>query len=106
MNRIRKEQKLTQEQLGQMTGTSTMTVKRLESATASTGLEKLIAITDVLGVSLADLFRELEFGNENLLAKVDPKIAGEPNKLNKLAPTEKEWFSDIIGENSRESLGS
>ena len=102
LHRLRKEKKLSQEQLGVMAGTSSMTVKRLESATAGTRVDNLMAITQVLGISLAELFREVE-GYEHTDNRIsDPTMNKMVNAINKLTSSEREWLSkqvDIVLEN-------
>ena len=102
LHRLRKEKKLSQEQLGVMAGTSSMTVKRLESATAGTRVDNLMAIAQVLGISLAELFREVEGydGDDNRIS--DPTMNKMVNTINKLTSSEREWLSkqvDIVLEN-------
>ena len=102
LHRLRKEKKLSQEQLGVMAGTSSMTVKRLEGATAGTRVDNLVAIAKVLDISLSDLFREVE-GCEDTNSRItDPTMNKMVNAINKLTSTEREWLSkqvDVVLQN-------
>lgn len=96
LHRLRKEKKLSQEQLGVMAGTSSMTVKRLEGATASTRVDNLVAIANVLDISLSDLFKEVEGCEDTDIKMSDPTMKKIVNAINKLTSTEREWLSKQV----------
>lgn len=48
----RRQNALTQEQLAELAGTSTRTVRDIEHGTGSTSLSTVAAVADVLGLSL------------------------------------------------------
>ncbi len=52
----RKEQRLTQAQLAELSGVSTNYIQRVETATSSCSLDALIDIADALNVPLYKLF--------------------------------------------------
>lgn len=97
LHRIRKERKLTQDELGKLTGTSQMTVKRLEASAVGTRLDNLVAVADALKVNLSDLFLEIE-GKPSQKKKFESKWDTIVDKVNSLTATERNWFADVIEE--------
>lgn len=93
--KLRKEKKMTQEELGKKTGTSQMTVKRLESATVGTRIDNLVSITDALGIKLTDLFAQIE-GVENASIQSKSDWDTIQNKVAELTATEREWIANLI----------
>ena len=65
LKQLRREQKLTQEQLGEIIGVSRTCVSRWESGRVSTTLDTLAMIAKGLGVSLSDLFYGIDPAKEN-----------------------------------------
>lgn len=59
----RKEEGLSQTQLGAQAGTSQGAISRLESGKQAPGLAKLERISQALGVEVSDLLEESESGN-------------------------------------------
>lgn len=95
--RLRKEKKLSQEELGKATGSSQMTVKRLESATVGTRIDNLVSIADSLGVKLTDLFAQIE-GVTDWKSSDKTKWGTIQKKINSLTATEREWLAKVIDE--------
>lgn len=95
--KLRKEKKMTQEELGKATGTSQMTVKRLESATAGTRIDNLVSIADALGFKLTDLFAQIE-GVSELKEQGDTKWGSVQSKVGSMTVTEREWVAGVIDE--------
>lgn len=56
--RARKEKNLTQEQLAELMGVTRQTVSRWESRAAYPDMEKIVMLSDILGVSCDDLLRD------------------------------------------------
>lgn len=96
--KLRKEKKMTQEELGKITGTSQMTVKRLESATVGTRVDNLVAIADALGLKLTDLFSKIE-GVSAPETQIDDTNWGNIQlKVNELTATERNWVANVVNE--------
>lgn len=97
--RLRKEKKMTQEELGKMTGTSQMTVKRLESAAVGTRIDNLVSIADALGLKLTELFAQIE-GVSGSSASEDgeSKWSGVKQRVDGLTATEREWLAGVVDE--------
>lgn len=95
--RLRKEKKMSQEELGKATGSSQMTVKRLESATVGTRIDNLVSIADALGVKLTDLFAQIE-GVTEWKPSDKTKWATIQKKVASLTATEREWIAGVIDE--------
>ena len=93
--KLRKEKKMTQEELGKKTGTSQMTVKRLESATVGTRIDNLVSITDALGIKLTDLFAQIE-GVEKTSSNNESNWDSIQNRVAELTATEREWVASTI----------
>ncbi len=93
--KLRKEKKMTQEELGKRTGTSQMTVKRLESATVGTRIDNLVSITDALGIKLTDLFSQIE-GVEKTKVSKEGSWESIQNRVAGLTATEREWVAHTI----------
>ena len=93
--RLRKEKKLTQEELGKMTGTSQMTIKRLESATVGTRVDNLVAIASALDVRLTDLFQEIE-GLKRLPKSRGSKWDQLKDKVDDMTAIERKWLSEVL----------
>lgn len=55
---LRKEKNLTQEQLAELMGVTRQTVSRWESRAAYPDMEKIVMLSDILGVSCDDLLRD------------------------------------------------
>ncbi|MFK7825194.1 MAG: helix-turn-helix domain-containing protein [Oligoflexales bacterium] len=97
IHQIRKEKKLTQEQLAVNSGISSMTIKRLEAAKASIQIDKLNAIAKCLGVNVAEIFRRAEG------VKLDTPTLPENSEINvilqeveQLSMVERQWFMKLM----------
>ncbi len=95
VTRLRKRKQMSQSTLGELSGSSQMTIQRIESGNGSgLRLETLFGIAEALEVSLADIFFELE-----------REVSGDPqdtywgkceSKIKELVPSKKEWLSEIV----------
>ena len=58
--KLRKERGLSQSELGRQTGSSQMTIQRLESGSGGTRLDTLVAIAQAFELSITDLWSHIE----------------------------------------------
>ena len=95
---LRKARKVTQEALAEEVGVSWITINRLENASVSTQLDKLVVIASALDVSLADVFAAAEG------RKPTTKVAGKKrtkwdrmkDQVDGMTAVEREWMADLI----------
>lgn len=60
LRRIRKEKRVTQEQLSDMTGIGRTAITKYELGTIEIGISQYIAICDALGVDYKKVFEDIE----------------------------------------------
>ena len=97
ITRLRKIKGLTQISLGKLSGTSQMTVQRLESGRATIGLDGLLGIARALEVPLSDIIFEVESGSEEY-RKRGSRWEYLLDRINRFSPAQKDWIAKVIEE--------
>jgi transcriptional regulator with XRE-family HTH domain len=93
--RVRKEKKITQDELARIAGTSPMTVQRVETARGGTRLENLITILQALDLRFVDIFREIE-GDPQEVQKHHTAWDDVAAKIEAMTPYEREWLAGVF----------
>nr|DAR23494.1 MAG TPA: helix-turn-helix domain protein [Caudoviricetes sp.] len=102
MRRARKKQGLTQTELAEKAGVSTMTIRRYESGDRKPRLEEALKISRVLGLALKDLFYGPEF--ERFIREIKRQAALLQDGAERRAAMTKEQLNRIRKEYGDEYL--
>lgn len=96
--RIRKERRLSQDDLAKMANISQMTIQRLEASEVGIRLDNLIAIAGALDMSLTDLFKEIEGTKNRKKAGYESRWHRITTKADELTGVERDWLAGILEE--------
>src|SRR5690606_23522430 len=96
VGKIRKLRKLSQEELGLLTGTSQMTIQRIEKAVGGTRLETVLAVAHGLKLSAVDLFQEIEGRRPRPVGDLSSKWENIVMYVDRLPEKEKDWLAELI----------
>ncbi len=96
ISRHRKIKELSQIALGQHSGTSPMTIQRVEKGRGGgVGFDSFVNIAHALETSLSDLLFEVEKGQEES-QKSDFRWDNVIDRVNRLSPVRRDWIVKVI----------
>ena len=96
ISRRRKIKELSQIALGQNSGTSQMTIQRVERGRGGgVGFDSFVSIAECLDTSLSELLFEVEKGQEES-QKSDFRWENVIERINRLSPLHRDWIVKVI----------